>query len=124
MQASEIIEELRSRHLAFEATGCHKIAQFFKETADLIEELQDKPWVESVQVNKLNQRIDELENEKTNLEAEIINFEIALDKAHCELVRCKDCKHYDGKWCLLLDMVNSDMGDWFCGYGKRKDDTL
>lgn len=37
-----------------------------------------------------------------------------------ELVRCKDCKHYDGKWCLLLDMVNSDMGDWFCGYGERK----
>ena len=38
-----------------------------------------------------------------------------------ELVRCKDCKHYDGKWCLLLDMVNSDMGDWFCAYGERKD---
>ena len=37
------------------------------------------------------------------------------------VVRCKDCKHYDGKWCLLFDMVNSDMGDWFCGYGERKD---
>ena len=37
------------------------------------------------------------------------------------VVRCKDCQHYDGKWCLLLDMVNSDMGDWFCAYGERKD---
>ena len=36
------------------------------------------------------------------------------------LVRCKDCKHYDGKWCLLLDMVNSDTGDWFCADGIRK----
>ena len=36
------------------------------------------------------------------------------------VVRCKDCKHYDGKWCLLLDMVNSDMGDWFCAYGERR----
>lgn len=38
------------------------------------------------------------------------------------VVRCKDCKHYDGKWCLLLDMVNSDMCDWFCGYGERRTD--
>ena len=38
------------------------------------------------------------------------------------VVRCKDCKHYDGKWCLLLDMVNSDMGDWFCAYGERRTD--
>lgn len=120
METSQIIKELRDRHFAFDATGNHKTAQLFKEAADLIEELQDKPWVESVLVDKLNQQIDELENDKTNLEAEIINLEIALDKAHCELVRCKDCKHYDGKWCLLLDMANSDMGDWFCGYGERR----
>lgn len=48
------------------------------------------------------QRIDELENDKTNLEAEIINLEIALDKAHCELVRCEDetvtdCHALNGK---------------------------
>ena len=36
------------------------------------------------------------------------------------VARCGECKHYDGKWCLLLDMVNSDMGDWFCGYGERR----
>lgn len=124
METSQIIKQLRDRHFAFDATGNHKIAQLFKEAADLIEELQEQPWVESVQVDKLQQQIDELENDKTNLEAEIINLEIALDKAKSELVRCKDCKHYDGKWCLLLDMVNSDMGDWFCGYGERKDDTL
>lgn len=38
------------------------------------------------------------------------------------VVRCKDCKHYDGKWCLLFDMVNSDMGDWFCADGERRSD--
>ena len=38
------------------------------------------------------------------------------------VVRCKECEHYDGKWCSLLDMVNSNMGDWFCAYGERRTD--
>jgi hypothetical protein len=113
MQASEIIEELRSRHLVFEATGCHTIAQFFKETADLID--------------GLNGTIEQIRWERDlamkQLEEHGIPFGGKADDV-IRVCRCKDCKHYDGKWCLLLDMVNSDMGDWFCGYGKRKDDTL
>lgn len=35
--------------------------QLFTDAADAIEELKDMPWVESVQVDKLRQRIDELE---------------------------------------------------------------
>ena len=134
METSQIIKELRDRHFAFDATGNHKIAQLFKEAADLIEELQEKPWVESVQVDKLDQQIDALQGtiEQIRWERDIAMQQLAEHgipfggKADdvIKVCKCKDCKHYDGKWCLLLDIVNSEMGDWFCGFGERKDDTL
>ena len=38
-----------------------------------------------------------------------------------QVVRCKDCKWYEGKWgCSHLDMVRTDMDDWFCADGERK----
>jgi hypothetical protein len=39
------------------------------DAADAIEELKDMPWVESVQVDKLRQRIDELEEKQTYCDA-------------------------------------------------------
>lgn len=113
MGTSQIIKELRDRYLAFDATGNNKIAQMFKEAADLID--------------GLNGTIEQIRWERDlamkQLEEHGIPFGGKADDV-IRVCRCKDCKHYDGKWCLLLDMVNSDMGDWFCGYGKRKDDTL
>lgn len=68
------------------------VDQMILDAADALEELQQIAdhheqnakdyWKEACEYK---QRIDELENDKTNLEAEIINLEIALDKAHCEL---------------------------------------
>ena len=38
-----------------------------------------------------------------------------------ELVRCKDCKHYnhDKKWCQHIMSANG--GGWVCADGKRKE---
>ena len=36
---------------------------------------------------------------------------------HGELIRCRDCKHYDGFGCHKLKMMVSD--SWFCADGER-----
>ena len=38
-----------------------------------------------------------------------------------DLVRCKDCKHYnhEKKWCQHIMSANGD--DWFCADGERKE---
>ena len=38
---------------------------------------------------------------------------------HGELIRCKDCRHYDVDFCKNRKWETSP--DWFCGDGKRKD---
>ena len=40
-----------------------------------------------------------------------------------EVVRCKDCKHwqYEYKYCRHLDWYTDK--NWFCGDGERKDDA-
>ena len=36
------------------------------------------------------------------------------------VVRCKDCKHFDGKWFCKICGVPSRKPDDFCSYGERK----
>ena len=36
-----------------------------------------------------------------------------------ELVRCKDCKHYQAEWCYWRDVEIK--ADDFCSYGKAKE---
>ena len=38
-----------------------------------------------------------------------------------EVVRCRDCKHYDGKWLCKISGVPSRKPCDFCSYGERKD---
>lgn len=38
-----------------------------------------------------------------------------------EVIRCKDCKHYDGKWLCKISGVPSRKPCDFCSYGERKD---
>lgn len=38
-----------------------------------------------------------------------------------EVVRCKDCKHYDGSWFCDINGVPSRKHDDFCSYGERKE---
>lgn len=38
-----------------------------------------------------------------------------------EVIRCKDCKHYDGKWLCKICGVPSRKSYDFCSYGERKD---
>ena len=69
------------------------------------------------------------------MEAEIINLEIALDKAHCEPVRCKDCKWYKpsvilspNRFCYrLTDNEGNQIGynmaeDDYCSRAERGTD--
>ena len=37
------------------------------------------------------------------------------------VVRCRECKHYDGKWLCKISGVPSRKPDDFCSYGKRKE---
>ena len=42
-----------------------------------------------------------------------------------EVVRCKDCKHYNGTWCLVdddIDMWKTVELDGFCSNGERRED--
>ena len=38
-----------------------------------------------------------------------------------EVIRCKDCKHYDGKWLCKISGVPSRKPCDFCSYGERKE---
>lgn len=134
MENTEIIKELRDRHFAFDATGNHKTAQLFKEAADLIEELQDKPWVESVQVDKLDQQIDALQGtiEQIRWERDMamqqldehgIPFGGKADDV-VKVCRCKDCKHHEvfkngvNGWCNEHERPTDVT--YFCADGERK----
>ena len=37
-----------------------------------------------------------------------------------EIVRCKDCQHFDGIDCRVNDIVNIMNTDWFCADGEKK----
>lgn len=37
-----------------------------------------------------------------------------------ELVRCKDCKHFEGLNCKVNDITNIMDTNWFCADGERK----
>ena len=37
-----------------------------------------------------------------------------------EVIRCKDCKYYDGKWLCKICGVPSRKPYDFCSYGERK----
>ena len=36
-----------------------------------------------------------------------------------ELVRCKDCKHFDGLNCKVNDITNIMDTNWFCADGEK-----
>lgn len=70
---------------------------------------------------------------KINLPAEVEidneTFENAIDKSIMSnpdfalVVRCKDCKHFDGIWFCKICGVPSRKPDDFCSYGERKDNV-
>ena len=37
------------------------------------------------------------------------------------VVRCRECKHYDGKWMCKISGVPSRKQNDFCSYGERKE---
>ena len=65
--------------------------------------------------------------------ASVLNRAIACVEKQPEVVRCKDCRHYDNSegicWCKLNSKFYPGGMDWhsfpedgFCSYGERKND--
>lgn len=53
---------------------------------------------------------------------EAVKMAIEALSAQPEIVRCKDCKHYNaGFECLIEGYGIEREPNWFCGDGKRKD---
>lgn len=81
--------------------------------------------------DEAQKQIDSIENDKTILEADIINLEIALDKVNTqlpkrgEIVRCGECKYHMAEtertnpYCAKYHCMRTD--DWFCADGERKE---
>lgn len=44
----------------------------------------------------------------------------AVPSAQSEIIRCKDCKHYDGRPCEIVDWYNT--ADDFCSRAERRTD--
>ena len=46
---------------------------------------------------------------------------------HGELIRCKDCRHYTGKWCTIYSTKQFDINDIykddddFCSHAERRE---
>lgn len=47
--------------------------------------------------------------------------ETGYTKRDEEIVRCKDCKHYDGNECMIKMGWFAVLPDWFCADGERKE---
>ena len=131
--ASGTCDSERCDYMGMGTYGC--MIGLAQDAAAAIEELKDKPWVESVQIDKLRQRIDELEetachcNVKENAEliAKILDDDVdgkvfELPKRG-EVVRCGECKHHElsggSHMCRQLGMLSVDP-DWFCADGERE----
>lgn len=59
-------------------------------------------------------------------EKELEEEEVAYLKDHGarELVRCKDCKYFDGEGCDNVSSICKGIdtyADWFCAEGRKKD---
>lgn len=60
---------------------------------------------------------------------DIVNkaYRIGYDTAKSELVHCKDCKHYIGRWCTKFSTKQFDLNDIykgvndFCSQAERKE---
>ena len=48
-----------------------------------------------------------------------LNAAIMMLKEQPEIVRCKDCKHFDGIDCETTGIVNIMDTNWFCADGER-----
>lgn len=40
---------------------------------------------------------------------------------HGELIRCRNCRYYDGNECLIKEGWFPVQPDWYCADGKRKE---
>lgn len=81
-------------------------------------------------VKNLREAVDEMWDFITDLPSSTDGFESDFDEAFGELeeiesedvvkvVRCRDCEHWDGTWCVINEAYFE--ADDFCSYGERKE---
>lgn len=61
------------------------------------------------------------EDAPIKISLECVEDILELLKEQPEIVRCKDCKHFDGLDCRVNDIVNIMNTDWFCADGECKE---
>ena len=58
----------------------------------------------------------------------VYEFEMGRFEELQELIRCKDCKHYTGRWCTKFSTKQFDINDIykgvddFCSQAERKEE--
>lgn len=57
-----------------------------------------------------------------NLNKGLCNAIRALPSAQPKIIRCKDCKFYDGRPCGIVDWYNTE--DDFCSKAERRTDAV
>ena len=60
------------------------------------------------------------EGDKRGVETCIMVLEDMQTVDAVPVVRCRECKHYDGKWMCKISGVPSRKPNDFCSYGERK----
>lgn len=74
-------------------------------------------------VNELTKWYYETFHEKRPTAIAVIDKLMDLPSAEPEIIRCKDCKHYNaGYECLIEGYGIERNEDWFCADGERRDD--
>ena len=63
--------------------------------------------------------LKEQENEITRISNEYLNL-VKVASKQPKVVRCKDCKHFDGLNCKVNDIVNIMDVNWFCADGEKR----
>ena len=99
-----------------------------KEALDMaIKALEQQPCEDTISRQAAIDEIKEIYEWHDNVTKErIIEHFKQLPSAQPEIIRCKDCKHYNGEnrdiCCPLADYAQSKCGaDWFCADGERKE---
>jgi len=115
-----------------------------KEQVELtIKQARNDTFMEEAQdmADYIADQIDELQSIDVCRDGKALIVDCEENKDIVEVVRCRDCKHYNsnGLWCNILSTFIDDDGnpcdsdeslnwrmfddDDFCSYGERKEDT-
>ena len=137
---TELVKALRGKFIAYDATGNHNSAQLYKDSADAIEELQQKWFKSETDATNLTGKLAQAEADIDRLNLEIderIATEIELsnqvDALQVKVERLKDSNeelrekqtyidHYGNKW--MTSAKNVPTAAYEHGYADGRDEAM